>query len=138
MKINKYISVDEEIFRLLAEETNASDLINELLKAHYNQKQCENLSILQQKLTEIKRINKENRKKERQLCQKIDKINQKNKEFFENVQQRISKELLNKLKKLENLDYDTALSLSQRYDLHKKGIGGVKLINIWKEVRKNG
>jgi len=136
MKINKYISVDEEIFRLLAEETNASDLINELLKAHYNQKQCENLSILQQKLTEIKRINKENRKKERQLCQKIDKINQKNKEFFENVQQRISKELLNKLKKLENLDYDTALSLAQQYGLHNRGIGGVKLINIWKEVRK--
>lgn len=136
MKINKYISIDEDIFRQLSRESNASDLINEQLKEYYNIKNCENIEILKQKLVEIKRINKENRKKERKLLQKIDKLDQKNIKFFLNFKKSYPKELINKLKKIENLDYEAALILAKKFDLHNRGIGGVKLIKIWEEVRK--
>jgi len=137
MKINKYISIDEDIFKQLSREINASDLINEQLKAYYNQKSCENLEILKQKLAEIKRINKENRRKEKELISKIDKLSQKNKDFLSSFKMCYPKELLEKLKRIENLDYEAALTLAKSFDLHNRGIGGVKLIKIWEEVRKN-
>jgi predicted CopG family antitoxin len=137
MKINKYISIDEEIFRHLSRETNASDLINELLKAHYNKKSFENVEILMQKYAEIKQINKENHKKEKELFKKIDNLKQKNKDFFEIFKKAYPKELVDKLKKIDNLDYEAALILSKKFDLHERGIGGVKLIKIWEEIKKN-
>lgn len=137
MKINKYISIDEEIFKQLSKETNASDLINNLLIAHYNIKNCQSLEILKQKYSEIKLINKENRKKEKEFKFKIDKLCKKNKEFFSVFKQAYPQELLEKLKSIENLDYEAALELSKKFDLHNRGIGGVKLIKIWEEVRNN-
>jgi len=137
MKINKYISIDEDIFRQLSRESNASDLINEQLKTYYNRKNCENLALLKQNLADLKQINKENNKKAKELIKKIDKLEQKNKDFFEIFKKSYPKELLDKLKKIENLDYDTASDLALEFDLHRRGIAGIKLIKIWEEVRKN-
>ena len=137
MKINKYISIDEDIFRQLSRESNASELINEQLKQYYNLKNVENVEILKQKLAQIKQINKENRRKEKEIKQKIDKLDQKNIKFFLNFKKCYPKELINKLKKIENLDYEAALTLAKKFDLHNRGIGGVKLIKIWEEVKKN-
>lgn len=137
MKINKYISIDEDIFKRLARETNASDLINEQLKAYYNKKNCENVVILKQNLVILKQINKENNKKAKELIKKIDKLDQKNKEFFEIFKKSYPKDLLDKLKKIENLDYDTALAIVIDLHLENRGIGGIKLIKIWEEVKKN-
>jgi hypothetical protein len=105
--------------------------------SHYNQKSCENLEILKQKHAEIKQILKENRRKEKELRLKILNLDQKNKKFFENFKQNYSTELINKLKKIENLDYESALVLSKEFDLHRRGIGGIKLIKIWEEVKQN-
>lgn len=137
MKINKYISIDEEIFRCLSRESNASDLINEQLKAYYNQKNSENLVILKQNLALIKQNIKENRRKEKELMKKIDNLDKKNKDFFEKFKNSYPKDLLDKLKKIENLDYDTALAIVLDLHLENRGIGGIKLIKIWEEVRKN-
>lgn len=135
MKINKYISIDEDIFKQLSREDNASDLINKQLKAYYNIKNCENIEILEQNLCKIKQINKENRKKEKEIASKLLKLNQKNKEFFERFKQCYPKGLLDKLKKIENLDYDTALAIALEFDLQNRGIGGVKLIKIWEGIK---
>lgn len=135
MKINKYISIDEDIFRQLTRENNASDLINQLLLSHYNQKNCQNLEILKQKYAEIKQILKENKRKEKELRLKIDQLDQKNKKFFENFKASYPPELINKLKKIENLDYEAALDLANAFDLVRRGIGGVKLIKIWEELK---
>ncbi len=135
MKINKYISIDEDIFRQLTRENNASDLINQLLLSHYNQKNCQNSEILKQKYAEIKQILKENRRKEKELRSKIDQLDQKNKKFFENFKQSYPPELINKLKKIENLDYEAAVDLANAFDLVNRGIGGVKLIKIWEQVK---
>ena len=137
MKINKYISIDEDIFRRLTRENNASDLINQLLLSHYNQKNCQNLEILKQKYAEIKQILKENKRKEKELRLKIDQLDQKNKKFFENFKQSYPPELINKLKKIKNLDYEAAIELARSFDLIRRGIGGIKLIEIWEKVRKN-
>lgn len=137
MKVNKYISIDEEIFKRLSKEINASDLINQQLIAYYNQKSCENVEILKQKYAEIKQINKENHKKEKELRLKIDKLTQKNKEFFDNFKSLYPKELVEKLKSLDNLDYETALDLAKRFDLVRRNIGGVKIIKIWEELKNN-
>ena len=77
MKHNKYISIDEEFFYKLKEESNASDLINELLKAYYDGKNCENREILRKYLLKIKQILKENRKKQREIEDNIAKIDAK-------------------------------------------------------------
>ena len=137
MMINKYISIDEDIFRRLTRENNASDLINQLLVSHYNQKNCQNLEILKQKYAEIKQILKENKRKEKELRLKIGQLDQKNKKFFENFKQSYPPGLINKLKKIKNLDYEAALDLANAFDLVRRGIGGVKLIKIWEKVREN-
>lgn len=137
MKVNKYISIDEDVFRQLSRENNASNLINELLKEHFNQKTSENLEILKQKHTIIKQILKENRKKDKEIKKKIDKITEKNKKFFDNFKKAYPDQLINKLKNIENLDYDTALNLAVDFHLDSRGIGGIKLIKIWEEVKKN-
>lgn len=138
MKINKYISIDEDIFKLLSKETNASELINEQLKAYYNQKNCENLVLLKQNLANLKQINRENNKKAKELIRKIDKLDQKNKDFFAIFEKKLSKELIEKLKSEENLDYDRADELSIDFDLLRKGVGPIKLMKIWEEVKKIG
>ena len=137
MKINKYISIDEDIFYKLKKETNASDIINKQLRAYYNVKDCENIEILKQNLYKIKQINKENRKKEKEIASKLLKLDQKNKDFFEKIKIRYPEDLVNKLKKIENLDYEAALALALEFDLQNRGIGGVKMIKIWEEI-KNG
>jgi D-hexose-6-phosphate mutarotase len=137
MKINKYISIDEDIFYKLKKETNASDIINKQLRAYYNVKDCENIEILKQNLYKIKQINKENRKKEKEIASKLLKLDQKNKDFFEKIKIRYPEDLVNKLKKIENLDYEAALALALEFDLPNRGIGGVKMIKIWEEI-KNG
>jgi hypothetical protein len=137
MKINKYISIDEDIFYKLKKETNASDIINQQLRAFYNTKDCENIEILKQNLYKIKQINKENRKKEKEIASKLLKLDQKNKDFFEKIKIRYPEDLVNKLKKIENLDYEAALALALEFDLQNRGIGGVKMIKIWEEI-KNG
>ncbi len=135
MKINKYISLDEDIVHQLQREINASDVVNQQLRAYYDVKSCESVEILKQKLIKIKQILKENRKKEKELIQKITKITQKNKEFLLNIQDRFPKELINQLLKIENLDYDAALILVRKFDLQDKGIGGVKLIKFWEDLK---
>lgn len=137
MKINKYISIDEEIFRCLSRESNASDLINELLKTHYNQKNSENLVLLKQNLVILKQNIKENKRKEKELIQKITKLDQKNKEFFQNFKNSYPKDLIDRLKNIENLDYETAFSIAVDLHLEHRGIGGVKVIKIWEDLRKN-
>ena len=137
MKINKYISLDEDLFQLLSKETNASSLINEQLRVYYALKDCENLNILEQNLAEIKQKIKENRRKEKELVQKINKITQKNKDFFANFKKSYPDKLIEKLNSYDNLDYETARDLAIHFDLHKRGIGGVKLIKVWEELKKN-
>lgn len=136
MKVNKYISIDDSIFNELSRENNASSLINELLIAHYNIKNCENIAILEQKLTKNKQILKETRKKVKELDKKILKINTKNKTFLKNIEIKIPKELVSKLKKIDNLNYEEAVSLAQDFDLiNRRGIGGIKLIKIWEDLK---
>jgi len=137
MKINKYISIDYELFHKLQRENNASSIINDLVKEHYNLKDIENIDILRENLYKIKQINKENRKKEKELRLKIDKIEAKNKLFFDNFKKSYPEELIDKLKRIENLDYEAAVDLAKAFDLPRRGIGGIKLIKIWEEI-KNG
>jgi len=137
MKINKYISIDDDLFYKLQKENNASQIINELVKGFYNVKSIENIEDLKQNLCKIKQIIKDNRKKAKDLSLKIAKIDQKNKEFFAIFKRSYPEKLINKLKTIENLDYDLAHSLSVEFDLHRRGVGGIKLIKIWEEIRKN-
>lgn len=137
MKINKYISLDEDLFHKLKNENNASNIINELLKEHYNAKNIENIELLEQNLYKIKQNIKDNRKKAKELASKILKINQKNKDFFAIFKKSYPKELITRLKSIDNLDYDLASDLAKEFDLHRRGIAGIKLIKIWEEVKKN-
>jgi plasmid maintenance system antidote protein VapI len=137
MKINKYISLDDDLFYKLQKENNASNIINELVKEHYNIKNIENIEILEQNLYKIKQIIKENRKKSKELSLKISKIKQKNREFFDIFKKSYPEELIKKLKKIENLDYDTAHALALEFDLHRRGVGGIKLIKVWEEIKKD-
>lgn len=138
MKINKYISIDDNLFYKLQKENNASNIINELVKGYYGTKDIENTVILQQNLCKIKQVIKDNRKKAKELSLKILKINQKNKDFFNLFKKSYPEKLINKLKTIENLDYDLASDLALEFDLHRRGIGGIKLIKIWEEIKKDG
>ena len=88
MKINKYISIDEEIFKRLKRETNASDIINTLLKDYYNKEQCENIEKLTENLNKFNKIHKENLKNMREIKQKISKIKQKEQFILSKVKSR--------------------------------------------------
>lgn len=135
MKSTITLSLDLDIIDKLKEEKNYSDLTNEQLKAYYNVKQCENLSILKQNLAKIKQIIKENKKKEKEIIQIINKIEDKNKKFLDNIDKRYPEDLIKKLKSIQNLDYDHALSLAEDYNLIKFNIGGFKIIKLWESLK---
>jgi hypothetical protein len=135
MKINKYISLDEDIFRELSKENNASEVINNTLKEYYNIKNSKSQAVIRTKLEDIKQILKENRRKERILSKELYKMQIKDKEFLANIQARYPPELVKQLKSIDNLDYDAAVALSRKFDLHRFGIGGIKLIKIWEELK---
>jgi hypothetical protein len=137
MKINKYISLDEDIFHKLQREDNASELVNRQMREYYDVKSCKSIEQIKNNLSEIKQILKDNRRKERILNKEIYNIQKKNKEFLTNIQGRYPKELLDQLKKIENLDYEAAVVLSRKFDLHRFNIGGIKLIKVWEELKKN-
>lgn len=135
MKSTITLSLDLDIIDKLKEEKNYSDLTNEQLKAYYNVKHCENLVILKQNLAKIKQIIKENKKKEKEIIQIINKIEDKNKKFLDNIDKRYPEDLIKKLKSIQNLDYDHALSLAEDYNLIKFNIGGFKIIKLWESLK---
>jgi len=103
MKTNITISLDDEIVRKLKAEDNYSDLINEQMKGFYAVKTCENVLILNQNLTKIKQILKENRKKRRIIEGKLSKIDKKRKLFKKKMlsKPKMIKEIIKK-RALEN------------------------------------
>jgi predicted CopG family antitoxin len=137
MKINKYISIDDELFYKLQKENNASNLINELLKDHYQLKDIRNIDVLEQNLAKIEQNIKHFRKLRKGCLLDITTIREKNRSFFNMFKKSYPEKLITKLKNIENLDYDLAHALSVEFDLHRRGIGGIKLIKIWEEIKKN-
>ena len=135
MKINKQVGFDEDIYQRLQQEDNASDVINSQMRAYYNIKECKNIVLLKQNLTIIKQNIKENRKKEKQIVMEIDKIERADKKLYEDLTGSYPEELINKLKTIDNLDYDAALNLVRKFDLHKRNMGGIKLIKLWEKLK---
>ena len=137
MKVNKYISLDDELVKELQREDNASKVINDLVKAHYDEKDVKNIDVLYQKLAKIKQIIKENRRIAKDLVKNIQEINKKNKDFFSIFKKAYPEKLIERLKKIENLDYETAHAIALEFDLHRRGVGGIKLLKVWEEIKNN-
>jgi hypothetical protein len=135
MKFNKQVGFDEDIFERLQQELNASEVINGQMRAYYNVKQCKNIALLKQNLTIIKQIIKDNRKKEKEITREIEKIEREDRKLYEDLTGSYPEEFIKKLKSIENLDYDAALSLAQKFELHRRGIGGVKVIKLWEKLK---
>ncbi len=131
MKVNKIFCIDEELVDRLQEENNASALINELILNYYNATSSENIDVLKQKLREIKAILKQKSAEKRLFESKIAKIMCRNKEFLANFERNVGVKALEQLKKIENLDWDTANEICKKQNYV---ITPTKLIKLWREI----
>jgi len=77
MKVHIDSCIDDEIKTFLDKENNKSELINRLLREHYNQNASENLQLLIKKQGELKQIIKETRRKLKEIDKKVLKIKDK-------------------------------------------------------------
>jgi len=105
MKSNITITIDQEIVKMLREETNYSDVINEQMKGYYAVKTCENQEVLRLNLAKTKQILKENRKKRREIEAALLKIDQKHKK----IKQSLRKQGLTRSKLIKQIEKRRAL-----------------------------
>jgi len=82
MKHNITISLDHEIVSKLKQENNYSDVINEQMKAFYEEESIENIQILKEKLVKTKQIIKESNKKRRDIEKHMEKLRIKEKRIL--------------------------------------------------------
>lgn len=141
MKSNITLSLDIKNIERLKKEKNYSDVVDKQISAYYNVNQCKNLAFLMQN-HEKKRLESKKIKKEiKEIAEEIDKIKQKDKEINELLKNKLTKVLkpyqIQLLKKQENINYDEACDFCVKEGLVNKGIGGIKLIKLWEEI-KNG
>lgn len=77
MKINITISLDEDIVNRVKQENNYSQMINEQLRTYYDDKNTENLAILNKKLAEIEKKAREIKRNKMEINKKIKKVKEK-------------------------------------------------------------
>lgn len=139
MKQTITISLDREIIDELKKENNYSNAINEQLKAMYNTNKSKNLEILNKNLEESLKELKKTRKKVKEIKESIGEIKKKEKITIDllnkNIYSVLSAAQVANLKEISNLDYETAKQLAVKFNLVKRGIGGIKLIKLWEEIK---
>ena len=128
MKRFKHFTIDEDLAKELEKESNASKLVNELLKDYYNQNGHLQKRELEEKLikikTEINRLEKDMVTIERNL-EKIEADEKRVREVFKNV----PNEIIDDISSFENI---TESALFSRF----KSIYKKKYEVNWKDIQK--
>jgi DNA mismatch repair ATPase MutS len=139
MKQSITICLDSEIVMKLKQESNYSNTINEQMKAYYDLVKCKSIAHLDKNLSETMDEIKKFKRKAKEIKENISEIKQKEKAtlelFNKNIYSVLSKASVDELIKIQNLDYETALRFCENKNLIKRGIGPLKLIKLWEEIK---
>lgn len=142
MKQTITISLDSDLVAILKREENYSNTINEQIKGYYGLIKCKSIAHLEKNLAETMEEIKQFKKKAKQIKENIAEMKQREKDTLQlwnkNMYSVLSKDAVEQLKKIKNLDYNSALKFAQDNNLIKKGIGGIKLIKLWEEIKNVG
>ena len=130
MKVTKPFCIDDNLIRELT-KVNASELVNSLLKDHFDGKNEENLLKLKKKFTEIKQKKKEILTEYRNLRGKIAKIEQKEAKILKIC----GKIPTNILKAMEGFEDWIKFVMAFRTELNKLAISRAELKNIFYEMK---